>query len=75
MNEEVKNTNSSWSYLPLVLIVTCLIFFAIAICELVTQPDTGFILLLIALLLLGKYFWLTQDICYNHAVGTSRKNL
>ena len=55
MNEEVKNTNSSWSYLPLVLIVTCLIFFTIAICELVAQPDTGFILLVIALLLLGKY--------------------
>ena len=75
MNEKIKNTNSSWIYLPLVLIVTCLIFFAIAICELITQPDTGFILLLIALLLLGKYFWLTHDICYNHAVGTSRKNL
>ena len=56
MNEEIKNINSNWSYLPLVLIVTCLIFFAIAICELVAQPDTGFILLLIALLLLGKYF-------------------
>ena len=56
MNEEIKNTNSSWSYLPLVLIVTCLIFFAIAICKLVSQPDTGFALLLIALPLLGKYF-------------------
>ena len=55
MNEEIKNTNSNCCYLPLVLIVTCLIFFAIAICELVTQPDTGFILLLIALPLLGKY--------------------
>ena len=56
MNEEVKNTNSSWSYLPLVLIVTFLIFFTIAICKLVAQPDTGFALLLIALPLLGKYF-------------------
>ena len=56
MNEEIKNTNSNWSYLPLVLIVTCLIFFAIAICKLVAQPDTGFALLLIALPLLGKYF-------------------
>ena len=55
MNEEVKNTNNYLSYLPLVLIVTCLIFFAIAICELVSQADTGFILLLIALPLLGKY--------------------
>ena len=55
MNGEAKNTINNWSYLPLVLIVTCLIFFTIAICELVTQPDTGFILLLIALPLLGKY--------------------
>ena len=55
MNEETKNAINYLSYLPLVLIVTCLIFFAIAICELVTQPDTGFILLLIALPLLGKY--------------------
>ena len=56
MNEEIKNTNSNWSYVPLVLIVTCLIFFTIAICKLVAQSDTGFALLLIALPLLGKYF-------------------
>ena len=55
MNEEIKNTNSNWSYLHLVLIVTCLIFFTIAICELESQPDTGFVLLLIALILLSKY--------------------
>ena len=40
MNEETKNAINYLSYLPLVLIVTCLIFFAIAICELVAQPDT-----------------------------------